>query len=115
MPDEEPINRPKQDEDAPLEMPDLPSLPTLPDAPTLKPNLPSRSKPKNESAKDYQQMGIAYTIPALLITPIVLLTVGGWWLDTHYHKSPAFTLGGALLGTVCGFINMFRAVSKLNK
>ncbi len=60
-------------------------------------------------------MGVAYSIPIALIAPIILLTAGGWWLDEKLHKSPYFTLGGALLGAAAGFLNMIRMVKKLNE
>jgi F0F1-type ATP synthase assembly protein I len=97
-----------------VRLPDVPSLPTLPEAPTLKPNLPKLAKP-SKTAEEARQMGIAYTLPAMLIAPIVLLTLVGYWLDGHYNKSPLFTLSGALLGAVSGMINMMRAANKLNK
>jgi F0F1-type ATP synthase assembly protein I len=97
-----------------VRLPELPSTPTLPDAPILKPNLPKLTKP-NQAAEEYRQMGIAYTLPAMLVAPILLLTLIGYWLDGHFNKSPAFTLGGALLGAVTGFINLIRTASKLNR
>jgi F0F1-type ATP synthase assembly protein I len=96
------------------EVPSVPSSPTLPEAPTLKPNLPKLEKP-SRAAEEARQMGIAYTIPAMLIAPVVVLTLVGYWLDGHFHKSPAFTLVGALLGAISGLINMIRAASKLDK
>lgn len=127
MPDEEPVGSgegsAETDESGEPELPPIPPLPELPEvpdlpkAPELKPTLPprpSRYRPTKES-EDYRQMGIAYYLPATLIAPIVVLTVLGWFLDDHFHKSPDFTLAGALLGTVVGFINMFRLASRLNK
>jgi F0F1-type ATP synthase assembly protein I len=95
-------------------LPDIPHTPTLPEAPTLKPNLPKLAKP-NRAAEEYRQMGLAYTLPAMLVAPILLLTLIGYWLDAHYQKSPVFTLGGALLGAITGFINMIRTANKLNQ
>ncbi len=89
-------------------------MPALPDAPILRPNLPKLEKPSKE-AEEYRQMGIAYTLPAMLVAPILLLMLIGYWLDNHFHKSPTFTLCGAVLGAVTGFINMIRAAGKLNK
>ena len=95
------------------ELPEVPSIPGLPPVPVLRANLPKLDKP-SQAAEEYRQMGIAYTIPAMLIAPIVLLTIAGYWLDNHFHKSPAFTLGGALLGAISGLINMIRTANKLN-
>lgn len=97
-------------------LPEIPPMPTLPDVPELKPNLPKPQKSRlQDSASEYQRLGVAYTIPIALITPILLLTLGGAWLDSRYQKSPWFLLGGALIGTIVGFINMIRIANKLNK
>src|SRR6185369_16433137 len=97
------------------ELPEVPVVPHLPEAPKLKPNLPRLPKDgETEQSKEYRRMGIAYTIPVTLVTPIVLLTLVGWWLDERFHRSPIFVLCGALLGTLVGFINMIRLVNRLN-
>lgn len=96
-------------------LPEVPSAPRLPDAPVIRADLPARpTESQSEGLKQYRNMGIAYTIPMALLAPIVVLLVGGWWLDQRFHKSPVFTLAGALVGTVVGFINMFRLASRLN-
>ena len=98
------------------ELPEVPPIPELPEAPRLKPNLPPRPKPAGqEEPSQYQQMGIAYTIPIALVTPIIFLTLIGAWLDARYHRSPLCTVGGALVGTIVGFMNMIRMLGKLNR
>jgi len=96
-------------------LPEVPAVPTLPEAPKLTPKLPPHPKKTDEGPSEQQRMGIAYMIPVLLITPIVVLTLLGAWLDSRYHTSPNFTLGGALLGIISGFVNMIRTANKLNK
>ena len=100
----------------PASLPQVPEVPELPRPPGLKPPL-ARAAPQKERGEsgEYRKMGIAYSIPAALIAPIVVLTLGGWWLDGRFHLSPYGTLGGALLGTVSGFINMIRIAGKLNE
>src|SRR6186997_2603379 len=100
MPDD---NRNDPVEERKKAWPVLPEIPQVPEAPVLKPNLPPREKRTAREIEDQdtaRRMGMAYVIPTALIAPIVLLTLAGWWLDDHFHKSPYFTLGGALLGTV---------------
>ena len=96
------------------ELPDVPAVPTLPEAPKLRPNLPRIAIGETEQAKDYRGMGIAYTIPIMLVTPVVLFTLAGWWLDEKLHRAPVFVLSGSLLGFVVGFINMIRAANRMN-
>ena len=95
---------------------EFPAAPELPEPPAIKPDLPRRkSEPAAEqNAGDYRQMGIAYMIPMSLVAPIVALTLIGAWVDRVFKASYG-TLGGALLGIVVGFINMFRLVGKLNR
>ena len=97
------------------QLPEVPAIPELPTVPKLSPALPPRPKPPAEERTDLQKAGIAYTLPASLIAPIIVLTIAGYWLDERFHKSPAFTIGGALLGAVSGFINMIRIANKLNE
>ena len=85
------------------------------DAPRLTPSLPPLPRPKaEEQAEQYRQMGVAYLIPTALIAPILILTIIGAWMDRTY-KASYFTLAGAVLGIVVGFINMIRFMAKLNK
>ena len=112
MPDEPRSGGHKGDDES---LPELPAVPTLPDVPTLKPNLPPRPDRARGEVTETQRMGLAYTLPAALIAPIVVLTLAGYWLDSRFHKSPYFTLGGALLGAVSGFINMIRIANRLNR
>jgi hypothetical protein len=97
-------------------LPKVPEVPDVPGAPRLTPRLPPRPISRAaEKPSDLHKAGIAYTLPASLIAPIIVLTVAGYWLDEKYQKYPAFTIAGALLGTVSGFINMIRIANKLNK
>ncbi|MCE5218269.1 AtpZ/AtpI family protein [bacterium] len=34
----------------------------------------------------------------------------GAWLDKHLNTEPAFTIVGFILGTVAGFVELFRAM-----
>ena len=86
----------------------------LPPVPDFKGKLPHVPK-KTEGMGDYQRMGIAYSVPAALAAPVVVLTLFGAWLDSKTHYSPYFTLGGAVLGLISGLINMIRLVNRLNK
>jgi F0F1-type ATP synthase assembly protein I len=95
-------------------LPKVPEVPPLPEVPELKPQLPAQPKPSREPDQGlYQKMGLAYALPIVLITPIVVLTVGGWWMDEQLKSSPGFTIGGAVLGVIVGFINMIRIANRL--
>ena len=90
-------------------------MPTIPDVPVIKVNLPPREKIDKEAENDKQKLGMAYVLPSALAAPVIVLTLSGYWLDGRFHKSPWFTLVGALLGMVSGFINMIRIANRLDK
>ena len=101
-----------EEPDDPEAAPRLPEVPALPDVPKLKASLPSRPVEHKEQSQ-YGKAGLAYSLPAALVAPIVLFTVGGYFLDQKLHSGSKFTLAGALLGIVVGFVNMIRMASKL--
>ena len=43
----------------------------------------------------------------MMLTPIILCTLLGVWLDGLWHCSPWISLGGALLGIAAAFRNLF--------
>lgn len=97
-------------------LPEVPEVPALPEAPALRPNLPPKPKaPAEEGASDLHKAGMAYTLPASLIAPIIVLTIAGYWLDGRFNRTPTFTIIGSLVGAVTGFINMIRIANKLSK
>ena len=115
MPDDSQIDPDEPENEA---LPELPPVPDLPAAPVLKPKLPphpGRTARATEEQASARQMGLAYVLPTALVAPIVLLTLAGYWLDGRFHLSPYGTLGGALLGTVSGFINMIRIAGKMDR
>ena len=98
------------------ESPQVPRAPEVPKAPEINAKLPPHPARMTEVEPGvYQRMGIAYTIPLALVTPIILLICIGAWVDRRYGFGSWCTLGGALLGFICGMINMIRIASKLNR
>jgi len=39
---------------------------------------------------------------------VVVLTLGGWWLDTTLCTLPTFVIGGLMIGMIGGLYNMWR-------
>lgn len=95
----------------------LPDTPELPGPPILVARVPRPQAPKPASDSDqYRQMGLAYTVPAALVAPVIVLTWIGVWLDGRLGAGASgFTIAGALLGIVVGVINMIRLATKLGK
>ena len=94
----------------------IPPPPEVPKPPAVEVRLPPKERSKSEDVEAaYRRMGIAYTIPIALVAPIVLLTFIGAWLDGRLHRTPVFTLVGALVGIIVGLLNMVRLVARLNR
>lgn len=93
----------------------LPGIPELPSVPVLKPTLPPLERKVLKVPDEARSMGLAYTLPTSLAVPIIVLTLGGYYLDERIHRSPLLTLIGACVGTVIGFSNIIRIANRLNK
>ncbi len=89
----------------------------LPEPPELHVRLPDRTVDgTSESARQYGQWGLAYTVPIALVAPVVLLTWLGSWLDGRVGTSGSeFTMMGAVLGLIVGLRNMTSIVRRLNR
>lgn len=91
--------------------------PELPRPPDVQVQLPSVQKPgTSPQSEQYRQMGLAYSLPAALIAPVLVLTLLGAWLDSKFpNANSGFTLTGALLGLIVGVRNMIRLASRLGR
>lgn len=48
----------------------------------------------------------------VLVAGIVLGFLGGDWLDRRWGTGPWLTVGGVALGSLAGFLDLFRTVSR---
>ncbi len=60
---------------------------------------------RRQSPLAYMSLGIE------LVLPVMLLTYGGYWLDSRLGTLPLFLILGVLLGMAAGFYNLFRRVT----
>ncbi len=97
--------------------PEYPELPQMPEPPTPVVSLPDHPvKNDGKKAGEYREMGLAYTLPTALIAPVIVLTCLGAWIDGRSGStSSPFTIGGAVLGTIAGMVNMLRMAARLGK
>ncbi len=108
----------KQNEEDPLagRFPTVPPAPEIPEAPKLAPKLPphpDRQKPAVEPGS-YNKMAIASTEASAFVMPIIVLSVGGWWLDQKLHHETAWlAMIGLLVGLVAGISGLLRIISRL--
>lgn len=56
---------------------------------------------------------LAFEVGFLLAVPIVVLLLGGLWLDSKLHTFPICTIFGSLVGFIGGIINTYRVIIKL--
>lgn len=64
-------------------------------------NTPKKEINTPETAFTMQKMvGLAAEFGFVIALPLVLLGLGGKWLDSHYHTNKAFALVGILLALV---------------
>lgn len=98
--------------------PDLPPPPEVPLAPRLDVKLPphpERHRPEGAVEPGaYNKMAIATTAASSFIMPIIVLSVGGWYLDQKLkHKTAWFALAGVIVGMILGVGALLRIVSRL--
>ena len=108
----------------PLE-PELPALPRLPEPPIVPYQRPKAAEDPTErflksrgiGSKDAGNMGKAMGIGTALVGSIMGGLVVGWLLDTYLIKTttPYGLIGGFLLGTISGFVNLVRMANSLNQ
>ncbi len=106
-------------EEPELRIPDVPSLPNIPQAPELKPVLPPRpSKAMPMQTTQSQSVGkaaLASMAATSFIMPIIILALGGYWLDTRLKHSTFWFAGlGVLVGMAVGINSLMRLLERLN-
>lgn len=54
-------------------------------------------------------------VGTVLVGGIALGYLGGAWLDRRWETSPWLVVGGVVLGSLAGFIDLFRTISRNTK
>lgn len=107
----------EEEEDSLLSrFPDLPPLPELPHAPEVKPKLPphpSAPKPNAVEPGSYRKMAMASQLASAFIMPIIVLAVGGYFLDKTLHTTPWLAFSGVILGFIVGVMALLRITRQL--
>lgn len=65
------------------------------------------------AASAWRDLAVLSSIGFLLAGAVAIGTLGGMWLDRHFHTGPWFTACGAILGSIAGFVQLFRLVKTL--
>lgn len=99
--------------------PTMPNLNAIPDAPKLSVQLPphpDRPKPGSIEPGGYNNLALAATAATSFIMPVLVLSVGGIYLDRAlHHKTPWFAMAGVIFGMVVGISALMRVINKMSK
>ncbi len=109
----------KRDQEIPERFPAPPPPTELPQAPRIDVKLPAppggpgAGRPAPGS---YRKVAIAATAASSFIAPILVLGVGGWWLDQRLHTSVGIcAFIGTVLGFIVGILSLMRVIKQLNQ
>jgi F0F1-type ATP synthase assembly protein I len=90
-----------------------------PEPPRLNPKLPAHpesTKPDAGTIASYSNSAIATSAVSSFVTPIIVLCLGGYWLDQRMqHKTPWFAMVGVVVGLVLGTSSLMRVLNRLSK
>ena len=72
--------------------------------------------PERQSlAETARQSGLAYAAAVTLFASVVFMLIIGWFADLLFGSSPWGKVGGIVLGSLIGFIQLFRITSQIFK
>jgi len=66
-------------------------------------------------AETARQSGLAYAAAITLFASVVFMLIIGWFADLLFGSSPWGKVGGIVLGSLIGFIQLFRITSQIFK
>ena len=106
----------QQDEDS-ARFPTVPPLPEIPEAPSLSPRLPphpDKPLPGAVEPGTHNKNALAFTAANSFIMPILVLAVGGWYLDQRLHHTVQWlAFVGVLVGLVVGMSSLLNVVKRM--
>lgn len=89
-------------------------VPLPPKIPVNLPPHPAQRKPSGVEPGSYRNTALASQAATSFIAPIMVLGVGGAWLDTKFHTGGIVTVVGFILGFVVGVVGLLRIVNRMN-
>ncbi len=91
----------------------------VPEPPKVAVQLPPRAgkpQPGTVAPGSYQKVAIAATAASSFIAPILVMGVGGWWLDQRLHTSIGIcAFVGTVVGFIVGILSLLRVIQQLNR
>lgn len=74
-------------------------------------NHESKAAKKSEQSAMWMALQVAYELGYLIALPIVILGIGGAWMDKKFATSPLFILIGITLSFIITSIGVFRKIT----
>ncbi len=68
-----------------------------------------------QKSPEWQPLMGLFSVGTVLVAAIVLGYLAGSWIDGRCGSKPWGLIGGVLLGTAAGFVQLFRVVKKLSQ
>lgn len=97
----------------------IPEPPGVPEPPRIAVKLPPHggaARPGSVRPGGYQKLAIASTAASSFVTPVIVLGLGGYYLDQRlHHQTSWFAFAGTMLGFVVGVMALLRIIGRLSK
>ena len=107
----------EEQDDLQSRFPKVPPAPHIPEPPKMTQPLPPHpAKPRQGVVEpgSYNKMALATTAASSFIMPIIVLSLGGWWLDQKLHHTTFWiAFIGVLVGLVVGVSALLKVVNRL--
>jgi F0F1-type ATP synthase assembly protein I len=58
---------------------------------------------------------IGMSTAILLVTPVIILLVIGYFLDSIFHTSPLYLVIGIIVGFISGVVNVYRLMKLMQR
>lgn len=107
-------DKPQEEDELRKRFPDVPTMPELPPAPKVEVQLPPHParRPGGEPG-EYNKLAVGAMAASSLITPIIVLAVGGYFVDQRYNSAPWGAFVGLVVGFIVGVSSLLRIIRRL--
>ncbi len=75
----------------------------------------SPREPLEERARWFKKLGLAMTVPMILLSGPLIGLVAGMWLDRHFHTAPWILVAGVTLGLLSSAREVFDIIRRINQ
>lgn len=107
----------QEQDDLQTRFPDVPPVPHVPEPPKMTqplPPHPQKPGPGTVEPGSYNKLALATTAATSFIMPVIVLSLGGYWLDQKLHHSTAwFAFAGVLVGMVAGVSSLLNIIKRM--